>query len=125
MGKPEARAVAIASLLFTYAFFFGYLPPFRWVHVPYDLDGFHLPLLESAFQSLRQGRFPLWDSTIYCGLSLVGKIQAGLFYPPTRNRPRSRVGMARFRPSACPPENIESGSSTSLAPWRRERWSRR
>jgi hypothetical protein len=86
MEKPkprsEACAVAVASLLFTYAFFFEYLPPFRWVHVTYDLHGYHLPLLDSAFQSLWQGRFPLWDSAIYCGISLAGNLQAGLFYPP-------------------------------------------
>ncbi|MCX6634751.1 MAG: hypothetical protein NT090_06670, partial [Acidobacteria bacterium] len=81
-SRFEARAVAVASLLFTYAFFFEYLPPFRWVYLPYDLHGYHFPVLEYAFQSLRQGRFPVWDSTIYCGISLAGNIQAGLFYPP-------------------------------------------
>ena len=77
------KAVALASLLFTYLFFFEYLPPVRSVHIPFDLRGFHYPLAEYAFQSLRQGRFPLWDPTIYCGLSFVGNIQAALFYPPT------------------------------------------
>ena len=77
------KVVAFASLLFTYLFFFEYLPPVRSVHIPFDLRGFHYPLAEYAFQSLRQGRFPLWDPTIYCGLSFVGNIQAALFYPPT------------------------------------------
>ena len=77
------KAIALASLLFTYLFFFEYFPPVRWVHIPYDLHGFHYPLADYAFQSLRHGRFPLWDPTIYCGMSFVGNIQAALFYPPT------------------------------------------
>ncbi len=35
-----------------------------------------------TFQSLKQGRFPEWDPTIYSGLSFVGNVQAQLFYPP-------------------------------------------
>jgi hypothetical protein len=77
------KAIALASLVFTYLFFFEYLPPVRRVHIPFDLNGFHYPLADYAFQRLRQGHFPLWDSTIYCGMSFVANIQAALFYPPT------------------------------------------
>jgi hypothetical protein len=77
------KAIALVSLLFTWLFFFEYIPPVRWVHIPYDLNGFHYPLADYAFQSLRQGRFPLWDPTIYCGMSFVSNVQAALFYPPT------------------------------------------
>jgi len=77
------KIIALVSLLFTYAFFFEYIPPFRWVHLPYDLIGFHYPLADYAFQRLRQGRLPLWDPTIYAGMSFIGNIQAALFYPPT------------------------------------------
>ena len=77
------KAVALASLVFTYLFFFEYIPPVRWVHIPYDLEGFHYPLADYAFQSLRHGRFPLWDPTIYCGMSFVANVQAAIFYPPT------------------------------------------
>jgi len=77
------KAIALLSLLFTYLFFFEYIPPFRWVHIPYDLQGFHYPLADYAFLSLRNGRFPLWDPTIYSGMSFIGNIQAALFYPPT------------------------------------------
>src|SRR5260370_34881550 len=77
------RLVAPLSLLFTYLFFFDYLPPSRRVHIPYDLEGFHYPLADYAFQAIRHGRFPEWDPTIYCGLSFVGNVQAALFYPPT------------------------------------------
>ncbi len=77
------KAIALASFVFTYLFFFEYIPPFRSVHIPYDLPGFHYPLADYAFQRLRQGHFPLWDPTIYAGMSFVGNIQAALFYPPT------------------------------------------
>jgi len=77
------KAVVLASFIFTYLFFVEYIPPVRWVHIPYDLNGFHYPLADYAFQSLRHGRFPLWDPTIYAGMSFVGNVQAALFYPPT------------------------------------------
>ncbi len=75
--------VAALSFIFTYLFFIEYLSPLRQVHIPYDLQGFHYPLVDYAFQALKDGRFPEWDWTIYCGQSFVGNIQAALFYPPT------------------------------------------
>lgn len=83
MRRPmELSAAALLSLIGAYFFFVEYLPPFETVHFPYDIQGFHYPLLDYAFQSLRNGRFPEWDPTIYCGLSFVGNVQAALFYPP-------------------------------------------
>src|SRR5712692_5511671 len=79
----RARYVAVLSLLFTAAFFIEYTPLWRRVDIPYDLQEFHYPLADYAFRAIRQGRFPQWDQTIYCGLSFAGNIQAGLFYPPT------------------------------------------
>ncbi len=77
-----SRRVALLSLAATYLFFFEYLPPFKRVHLPYDLEGFHYPLLNYAAKSLGEGRFPEWDPSTYCGLSFAGNLQAGLFYPP-------------------------------------------
>jgi hypothetical protein len=74
--------VAVISILAIYGFFYEYLPPFKRVHFIADIDGYHYPLLNYGFKSLRQGRIPEWDPTIYSGLSYVGNIQAGLFYPP-------------------------------------------
>src|SRR2546426_3684093 len=79
----RTRYVAILSFFFTVAFFVEYTPLLRRVHIPFDLEGFHYPLADYAFQTLRQGRFPQWDPTIYCGLSFAGNTQAALFYPPT------------------------------------------
>lgn len=78
-----SRRFALASLAFTYLFFWEYLPPLERVHIPYDLDGFHYPLLHYAFQALRGGRFPEWDPTIYCGMSYVANPQTALYYPGT------------------------------------------
>ena len=74
--------VALAALAITYLFFVEYLPPFAKVHIPYDLDGFHYPLMDYGFQALKQGRLPQWDST-YSGISYAGNPQTALFYPPT------------------------------------------
>jgi len=80
---PQFRLVAVLSAVFTCLFFFEYLAPVGGVHVPYDLEVFHFPLDDYAFQALRHGRFPLWDPTMYCGLSFVANVQTALFYPPT------------------------------------------
>lgn len=77
----ERRIVALSSLVATWLFFIEYLPPLRRVHFIWDIDGYHYPLLNYAFRSLKAGRFPEWDSAIYCGVSFAGNIQAGLFYP--------------------------------------------
>ena len=76
------RWVAVASLLFTYCFFFEYLPPFRWVDIPHDLEYYHYPLDDYAFQSLRQGHIPEWDPSMYCGIPFAGNPQTAMFYPP-------------------------------------------
>src|SRR5262249_11708973 len=57
----QPRAVAAASLAFTYLFFLEYLPPIRRVHIPFDLEEYHYPLADYAFQVLKQGRLPQWD----------------------------------------------------------------
>ncbi len=81
-GPVRSRTVPILSLVFTYLFFLDYLPPLRRVHIPFDLEGYHYPLVNYAFQAWREGRFPEWDAAQYCGISLVGNPQVALFYPP-------------------------------------------
>jgi hypothetical protein len=78
----ERLLVAAAALAATYLFFLEYLRPLVRVHVFSDIEGYHYPLLQFALSSIKQGRFPEWDPTIYCGLSFVGNVQAALFYPP-------------------------------------------
>jgi len=76
------RFVALLSFVFTCLFFIEYLPPLRWVDIPYDLAGYHYSLVDYAFLSLKSGHFPQWDSANYCGMSFVGNLQVALFYPP-------------------------------------------
>jgi hypothetical protein len=75
-------SVAFTSLVFTYLFFGEYLSPLRKVYVTFDLWGYHYPLMDYAFQSLKRFSFPTWDPSIYCGQPFAGNIQAALFYPP-------------------------------------------
>lgn len=85
VSRHPARLPVVAALspVFTYLFFIEYLSPLRRVHIPFDLAGYHYPLVDYAFQSLKAGRFPEWDWTIYCGQTFAGNINAALFYPPT------------------------------------------
>lgn len=70
-------------LLFAVVYFVEYRPPLNWVFIPYDMDGYHLPLMDGALQSLQQGDLPLWDEAIYNGIPLLANGQAALWYPPT------------------------------------------
>ncbi len=78
----RTRYVAAWSLLFMALFFIEYTSVLPRTRIPYDLAGFHYPLADYAFQSLKQGRFPQWDPTTYSGLSFVGNTQTAIFYPP-------------------------------------------
>lgn len=75
--------IFLLAVVFSYVFFYEYLPPVRRVHIPYDLEGYHLPLADYAFQQLKQGRWPQWDPSIYSGMSFAANVQAALYYPGT------------------------------------------
>lgn len=91
------RYVAVLSFLFTGVFFFEYLPPIRWVDIPYDLDSYHYPLDDFAFRSLKAGHIPEWDPTMYCGMSFIGNPQTALFYPPMWLAFLADAGHSRLR----------------------------
>jgi hypothetical protein len=74
--------VPFLALLAVAAFFFEYLPPHPRVHIFSDLEVYHFPLQRYAFDSLKAGRIPQWDPSMYCGISYAGNPQAALFYPP-------------------------------------------
>jgi hypothetical protein len=82
LSKSPLKIFFIA-LLFTWLFFFEYLPPIRWVHLPYDLEGYHYSLADYAFQSVKQLRWPQWDPTTYSGMSFAANVQSTLYYPGT------------------------------------------
>lgn len=81
-NHKEMWLMTIISLLATLIMFNDYLPYFKKVHIWSDTEGFHWPLFNYAFTSLKEGRFPLWDPSIYCGIPFAGNMQSGLFYPP-------------------------------------------
>jgi len=81
--RAERLRVALLALIATYAFFYEYLPPFKTVYLYSDIAGYHYPLQRYAFQALKEGRIPQWDSSIYCGIPFVGNVQAALLYPPS------------------------------------------
>ncbi len=86
--SPSRLIVAIVSFFGIGLFFAEYLIPFRaggggLVSIPFDLPGYHFPLASYAFQSLKEGRFPLWDPTMYAGMPFIANVQAALFYPGT------------------------------------------
>src|SRR5205823_2575177 len=72
-----------AALAVTYVFFYEYLPPFKTVRLWSDAAGYNYPLQSYAFQSLKEGRIPLWDPSIYSGIPFIGNVQAAFLYPPT------------------------------------------
>ncbi|MGA2722011.1 MAG: YfhO family protein [Bryobacteraceae bacterium] len=74
--------IPVLSLIATWAFFCEYVPPFKRVHLFSDIEVYHYPLQRYAFQALKEGRFPQWDPSMYCGISFAGNIQAAVFYPP-------------------------------------------
>jgi hypothetical protein len=96
ISRARTLATLIGSLAVLYLFFFEYLRPARRVQIPYDLDGFHYPLMDYAFQSLRSGRFPQWDPTMYCGMPFAANTQAALFYPPTWLLFAANIGRERM-----------------------------
>ena len=51
-------------------------------HIPFDLAGFHLPLISHTAQCVRSGVAPFWDPYQYCGAPIHADIQAQTFYPP-------------------------------------------
>ena len=81
--RAEHVITAAVAVLATAAFFLEYLPPFKHVHLFSDIEVYHYPLQRFAFQALKQGRFPQWDPSIYCGIPFAGNITAAIFYPPT------------------------------------------
>jgi Bacterial membrane protein YfhO len=55
----------------------------RSVHIPYDIQMFHLPLAWFIARCAREHILPLWDPFSYCGVPIHADIQAQLFYPLT------------------------------------------
>jgi hypothetical protein len=55
----------------------------KTVHIPYDIQMFHLPLAWFIARCARLHSLPLWNPFSYCGMPIHADIQAQLFYPIT------------------------------------------
>lgn len=78
----RARWVPLALLVLQPFAFFSHVLVNPEYHIPWDLFGFHQPILTFQARELRQGNFPLWNPLIYCGYPSYADIQAQTFYPP-------------------------------------------
>jgi len=81
-SRRERLLVAGVALAVIQVFFLEYLLSARPVHLWSDAAGYHYPLQRAAFRALKEGHLPLWDSSIYCGITFVGNVQAAVLYPP-------------------------------------------
>lgn len=52
-------------------------------YIPFDIAGFHYPLIAFTARCLRDGIAPLWNPWQYCGVPVHADPQAQVFYPLT------------------------------------------
>src|SRR5690348_13628024 len=52
-------------------------------HIPFDIEGFHLPLISYVARCVRNGVAPWWDPYPYGGTPIHADMQAQIFYPGT------------------------------------------
>jgi hypothetical protein len=76
-------AIPLALLLFQPLYFYRRVFFYNTVHIPYDIQSFHLPLTWFIARCARQHILPLWNPFSYCGVPIHADIQAQLFYPFT------------------------------------------
>jgi hypothetical protein len=78
-----SSAIAIAILVLQPLYFYRRVVVYNTVHIPFDIQGFHLPLTWFIARCVREHILPLWNPFAYCGLPIHADIQAQLFYPFT------------------------------------------
>jgi len=80
----EYLEAALCCLTGALLFFRGPLLLRHDYHIPYDLEGYHLPLLSFIGDCLREyGQLPWWNPYTYMGEPFFGNVQAAMFYPAT------------------------------------------
>lgn len=75
----DAWPYALVTVALVYAF---WVPLTGDRGIPFDLPGFHLPILQAVQQYLAAGDFPAWDPYTYGGSPLYTNAQAQVAYPP-------------------------------------------
>ncbi|MGC9947624.1 MAG: YfhO family protein [Bryobacteraceae bacterium] len=78
-----ARQASLGLLIVQPLIFYGRVLFNPRSHIPFDIEGFHLPLTAYIARCIREGVLPLWDPYSYCGAPIHADLQAQLFYPPT------------------------------------------
>ena len=56
---------------------------FPTTHIPYDIEGYHYPLIAYMAACIRHGWAPFWDPNTYAGMPLSADLQSQMWYPPT------------------------------------------
>jgi Bacterial membrane protein YfhO len=82
-SQPAAAGCSILLIVLQPVIFFWRVLINPSAHIPFDLEGFHLPLIAYLAQCLRRGIAPLWDPYPYCGVPIHADLQAQVFYPFT------------------------------------------
>src|SRR5215469_8271340 len=76
-----AAVAATVLLVWQPIVFFGNVLISPSEHIPYDMEGFHLPLISYIAQSVRAGVAPLWDPYSYGGVPIHADLTSQLYYP--------------------------------------------
>src|SRR5438874_9920149 len=77
-----ATAASVALLLLQPVLFFWHTLINPVVHIPYDIESYHYPLIAYVASCIRHRVAPFWDPYTYCGMPLDGVLTAQMFYPP-------------------------------------------
>ena len=78
----RSRSWCVVILILQPILFFWRTLISKTTHIPWDLTGFHAPLVSVVVEGLKEGRIPLWDPYTYAGYPLHADIAVQLFYPP-------------------------------------------
>jgi hypothetical protein len=81
--RLAAAGCSILLIVLQPVFFFWRVLINPSAHIPFDIEGFHLPLIAYLAQCLRRGMAPLWDPYPYCGMPVHADLTAQTFYPFT------------------------------------------
>ena len=84
-GLTQKQETLLASLLLLVQpfLFFRSVLISRTRHIPFDIEGWHLPIASFMARCLREHVLPFWNPYSACGAPGYADIQAQVFYPVT------------------------------------------
>jgi membrane protein YfhO len=83
LSSSSLTLASILLLMLQPVLFFSQVLINPTAHIPFDIEGYHLPLISYMAQCARRGVAPLWDPYPYCGVPIHADVTAALFYPFT------------------------------------------